>query len=258
MHYRPPRQAPEYQGMEVNQIVRRILNDIGELRARAYPTGWDEWARKFGPDDEQRFPITYDDRLRTVLKETVAESLCPGLMARVRSPNQLIREAALKEYEERLGKLLSDEPKAAARGLAFFGKEAALYLENLSARRPEMMRKVAADLDLWPVNLGLKTRASKTGEHRQTVTRKKFADGYIKQLRLNLACKSPTGHAGGAAEVSPFRLAAESLYQQLRLLRDSGSLAFERPTRWATTLFDLPPTMTKSMRHAGGELQRYF
>ncbi len=245
MHYKPPRRAREYQGMEVHEIVRRIMNDIGELRARAYPSASDEWAQS-GSTLERRLPITYKDRLRTVLKETVAESLCPGLMARVCSPDQVIREAALKEYNERLGKLVSDEPKAAASGLAFIGKEAALYLENLSAKRSALMRKVAADLDLWPVNLGLKTRASKTGEHRQTVTRKKFADGYIKGLGLNFTCKWPTGHAGGAAEVSPFKLAVESLYRLLLLLKHSGSLAFERPTPWATTLFDLPPAMTKS------------
>lgn len=243
MHYKPPRWTQEYEAMAVHQIVQRIVADIDELRARAYPTAPDEWAQKFAPARWKRYPFSYDLRLRNVIHETVAESLQPGLMARVRSPNGTVRDTAVKEYYGLLEKLLSQEPKSAAGALAFIGKQTAIYLENLYSKRPELMREVAAGCDLWPVNLGLKARTRK-GVGKWALTRKDFAYRYIKGLNLNRACTSPTGHSGGAAEVSPITLAAESLYQKLLLLKASG-FAFMEATSWAKKLLALPSPMTR-------------
>ena|SRR6266567_4818821 len=88
MHYKPPRWTDEYAKMDDRDLFRRIRDDLEELLARAYPTYSDEWRQEFTPNYWRDFPITYAGRLRTVIHESVAESLCPGLMKRIRSPSE--------------------------------------------------------------------------------------------------------------------------------------------------------------------------
>jgi glycosyltransferase involved in cell wall biosynthesis len=87
--------------MRVSDLVWRIQDDVMELIARAYPTYIEEWERKFAPPNLWRkFSITYEMRLRTVIHETIAESLCPGLMQRIRSPSEAESRRALAEYQQ--------------------------------------------------------------------------------------------------------------------------------------------------------------
>ena len=208
MHYRPPRWTEEYEKMEVRDLVRRIQDDLDELLARAYPTYDPEWQQKFAPNYWQEFPITYERRLRTVIHESIAESLCRGLMQRIRSPSESERRRAVTEYQILVDRLLTDEPKNAANALALITKSMATYLENLFVRCNALMREVAAKYDLWPVNLGLKDKIVE-GQRRPEVQRREFVRDYLIELGLNSEPGLPSGHKSGAEpETSPFKLAA--------------------------------------------------
>jgi hypothetical protein len=243
MHYKPPRWTEEYEKMRVSDLVRRIQDDLGELQARAYPTYNDEWQQKFAPNYWQKFPITYEGRLRTVIHETIAESLCPGLMQRIRSKDDYVSRRALKEYARLAERLLAEEPKHAANALAFITKLTATYLENLFTKRSALMREVAAKYDLWPVNLGRRVRQIK-GKRMYEVSRLAFARNYLIELELNSQCHFPSQHESGAQSVSPFRLAAEELYIKMLLLK-RAPVSFPKVTPWAKRLFALRVPMTK-------------
>jgi len=245
MHYKPPRWAEEYQKMRVSDLLRRIQDDLDELLARAYPNYFYEWQQKFAPN---YFPMTYERRLRTVIHESIAESLCPGLMQRIRSKDNHVRKPALMEYARLVDRLLTDEPKHAANALAFITKSMATYLENLFVKRNALMREVAGKYDLWPVNLGLKDRIVK-GEMRREVQRREFARDYLIELGLNSEPRFPSGHASGAQpKTSPFKLAAEELYTKMLMLKDDPKrhVEFPKVTPWAKRLFALTVPMTKS------------
>src|SRR6266704_3099414 len=100
MHYKPPRWTDEYMKMDDRDLYRRIRDDLQELLARAYPAYSDEGEQQFAPNYWRKFPTTYAQRLRTVIHESVAESLCPGLMKRIRSTSQSERHRALTEYRK--------------------------------------------------------------------------------------------------------------------------------------------------------------
>jgi hypothetical protein len=242
MHYKPPRWTEEYAKMSVVDLVRRIQDDLAELQARAFPNYYAEWAQKFALNYWRQFPITYEERLLSVIHESIADSLCPGLMQRIRSPSESESKRALAEYRRLVVQLLVQEPKSAANALAFIAKRTTTYLENLSVKRGALMREIAAEFDLWPVNLGLKDKIVK-GETRRELTRSSFARDYLIELGLNLNCKVPSGHESGAEDVSPFRLAAEDLYAKMLMLKRDW---FPKVTPWAKRLFALAVPMTKS------------
>jgi hypothetical protein len=124
MHIKPPPWTKEYEKMEVRYLVQRIEDDVKELLARAYPTYTEEWEQKFAPNQWREFPITYEGRLRAVVHESIAESLCPGLMQRIRSPSKSESKRALAEYQRLVEQLVAQEPKFAASGLAFLTRTA--------------------------------------------------------------------------------------------------------------------------------------
>jgi len=243
MHYEPPRSTDEYEKMDDRALFRRISDDLEELLARAYPTYFDEWLQKIAPNYSQRFPINRGSRLRTVIHESVVESLCLGLMKKIRSSSRSQSRRALAKYQRLLDQFLTEEPKHAANALAFIAIRLATYLENLFVKRPELMREVAAEYDLWPVNLSLRT-AIRKGERKFQLRRLTFARNYLAQLRLNLKCDFPLVAESGAELMSPFKLAAQDVYRTLLLFRDSQSHA-RRPNAWAKKLLALPVPMTK-------------
>jgi hypothetical protein len=112
MHYKPPRWTEEYAKMDDRDLYRRIQDDLEELLARAYPTYSDERQLKFSPNYWRKFPITYVSRLHSN-HESVAESLCPGLMKRMITIN--LKARALAEYYKLVDQLLTEEPKHAAK-----------------------------------------------------------------------------------------------------------------------------------------------
>src|SRR5690242_12028939 len=61
MHYQPPRWTPEYDALEVEDLFKRIRNDVDELLARAYPSGFEEWTRANGRDLQEG--VSYAERL---------------------------------------------------------------------------------------------------------------------------------------------------------------------------------------------------
>jgi hypothetical protein len=236
MHYKPPRWTDEYEKMRVTDLVRRIQDDLGELQARAYPTGAD-----------RSFPISYERRLRRVIHRNISESLRPGLHDRILSREKNVREPALNEYNELVQRLLAEEPRHAANALVFLTQWAATYLENLFFNQRELVKEIARTRDLWPVNLGRRVKIIKD-EPTHEVTRLAFAHNYLTDIELNSQCNSPSPHESGAEPVSPFKLAAEQLYSQMLLLKHDPHhhVWFPKVTPWAKQLFALKMPMTKS------------
>ena len=228
--------------MNVKDLVRRIQDDVEELLARAYPAYTEEWQKTFAPHRWRQFPLTYEIRLLSVIHESIAESLRPGLMKRIWSTTESERKCALAEYRRLTKELIAQEPKHAANALAFLTSQATDYLEHLFRKRPELMREIAKTRNWWPVNLGLKGKV-KNGKQMQEVTGLAFARTYLTELDLNSRCIFPKSRA-----VSPFALAAADLYTHMLLLKDDPSrhVWFTKVTPWAKRLFALPVPMTES------------
>ncbi len=242
MHIKPPRWTKEYDKMEVRDLVQRIEDDVKELLARAYPTCTEEWEQKFAPNQWREFPITYEGRLRTVVHESIAESLCPGLMQRIRSPSKSESKRALAEYQRLVEQLVAQEPKFAASGLAFLTRTATGYLAHLFVKRPALIKEIARTRNSWPVNLGLRVKVVK-GKPVREVTGLAFARNYLTELELNSQGDFPSAHGSG----SPFRWAANELYTKMLLLKDDPHrhVWFPKVTPWAKRLFALTVPMTK-------------
>ena len=247
-YIKPPRWIEEYDKMRVRELVRRIQDDLEELLARAYPTYSQEWSQKFAPNYWRQFPHTYEGHLHCVINESVAEQLCGGLWKRIISQDKAVSSEAREEYQRHLQQFLEDEPKRAAKALAFIAKTAATYLEHLFVKRGALMREVAPKYDLWPVNLGIRYKKI-NGMTKSELRRVGFARDYLVELGLNSQCDFPSGHGGSGSELkaSPFRLAAEELYIKMLLLKDDSLRhSFARVTPWAKRLFALSMPMTKS------------
>jgi hypothetical protein len=238
MHIKRPRRTQEYEKMRVTDLVRRIQDDLEELLARAYPTYMEE---RFAPNYWPESGITYENRLRYAITQSVAEQLCSGLWERLISQDKTVRCKALEEYQRLLPQLLEGELRHAATAFAFIAKQAATYLENLFLKRGALMKEIAAGSDLWPVNLGLRMKKVK-GKPVYEVTRQAFARNYLTQLGLNSQCYFPSSHQGSLEAISPFKLAAEELYTKMLMLKD---VYFLNLTPWAKRLFALRVPMTK-------------
>jgi hypothetical protein len=243
MHIKPPRWTGEYEGMAVKALVRRIQNDVKELLARACPNHYAEWAQKFAPAYWRQFPMTYERRLRGVIHESIAESLSPGLMQRIRSPSASERKRARAEYKRLAEQLIREEPKLAAGALAFVARTATQYLEHLFSRRPTLIQEIARTRALWPVNLGARVKIVK-GKLVREVTGLTSARDYLLSLELNSEGDFPSTH--GVPANSPFRAAAEELYWKMRMLKDDHHAWFSTVTPWAKRLFMLKTPMTES------------
>jgi hypothetical protein len=183
-HIKPPRWIREYEKMRVRELVRRIQDDLEELLARAYPTYTEEWQQRFAPNYWRKFPVTYENRLRCVINQSIAEELRPGLWERITSQDETITCKASEEYQKLLQQFLESEPRHAANALAFIGKRAAIYLEHLFVKRGALMKEIAAKYQSWPVNLGLRIKRVK-GKLTYEVTRHAFARDYLIELGLN-------------------------------------------------------------------------
>lgn len=245
MHIKPPRWAEEYEKMEVRDLVQRIQDDIEELLARAYPTYTEEWEQRFAPNHLPQFLITYEGRLRTVVHESIAESLCPGLMLRIRSPSEPECQRALAKYQQLVGQLIAQEPKFAANALAFLSQKATAYLAHLSVKRPALIKEIARTRNSWPVNLGLRVKVVK-GKRVRELTGVGSARNYLTEIELSSQSDFPSGRGSGVH--SPFRLAAGELYTKMLLLKDDPHrhVWFQKLTPWAKRLFALTVPMTKS------------
>jgi len=247
IHIKPPRWTREYEKLRVRDLVRRIRDDLEELVARAYLTYTEEWQQRFAPNYWRQFPITYEGTLRCVINKSVAEELCHGLRDRITSQNETVSRKATDEYQQLLQQFLESEPRHAANAVAFIGKRVATYLENLFVKRSTLMTEVAAKYDLWPVNLGIRDKNVK-GLTRRELQRLEFARNYLVELGLNSQCDFPSGHEGGAEHrISPFKLAAETLYTKMLMLKDDPErhVWFRKLTPWAKRLFALTVPMTK-------------
>jgi hypothetical protein len=242
MHIKPPRWTGEYERMAIKNLVRRIQNDVEELLARACPNHYAEWAQKFAPAYWRKFSMTYEPRLASVVDESIAESLSPGLMQRIRSPSASERQRAVAEYKRLAAQLIRQEPKLAANALAFVARTATQHLEHLFSRRPALIKEIARKRALWPVNLGVRVKVVK-GKPVREVTGLSLARNYVLELELNSPGDFPSTHSRAA---SPFRLAAEGLYWKMLMLKDHPRehVWFSRVTPWAKQLFALTVPMT--------------
>ena len=221
-----PRSTPEYEKMKVREIALRIICDVGELRARVDPTGYKDWSGVHDRRSEQRGP-----------------DVMPDFVGHTHSSDETIGQDAADQPLVESQKLLSEERESAAEALAFIGKLTASHLESLywNEKQRPLLQAVAARCSLWPVNLGVRFRAEK---QQASVTRKAFADSYIKELNLNRQSTMPNDHMGGRDEVSPFTIAAKTLYQGLQFLRAGcfGTLG----NSWEGRVLALPLPMTLS------------
>jgi hypothetical protein len=248
MHVKPPRWTKEYDEMMVIDLVQRIQDDLEELLARAYPTYGKEFAQRFDLNYWRKLPHYYDYEvyLRCGINKSVAEELGHGLWERIISQDAATSRQARDEYQQLLQQFLEGEPRDAANALAFIGKQVAKYLENLFIKRNSLMRDIAAKYDLWPVNLGIREKEIE-GVTRSELQRVEFARDYLVELGLNSQRAFPSGRRSGAEHrISPFRLAAEELYEKMLLLKDDSLRHWSKKvTPWAKQLFALTVPMTK-------------
>jgi len=243
MHYKPPRWTEEYAKMDDRDLYRRIQDDLEELLARAYPTYSKESKQRFAPNYLRKFPHSYEGYLRCVINKSVAEELCHGLWERITSQDKTVSGRAREEYQRLLPRFLESEPRHAAKALAFIAISLTTYLENLFVKRQALMRKVAAKYDLWPVNLGLRSKIIK-GDRKHQLRRLTFARNYLTQLGLNSDCDFPTAQESGAEPMSPFKLAAQDLYVFMLLEKDS-KLKWNELNAWEKKLRALHAPMTR-------------
>lgn len=195
----------EHETMSVAKISRRIKDDIGELVARAYPTHQKDWIKNYAPHR-----INWIEMVADPLPERAAE-----------------------------------DAKKAAKTLAFIIKHGATWLEYLFVYRNALMREVAAENDLWPVNLGMK-RKKVRGKIRNELTRVGFARDYLTELGLNIKSRWPSHDCTGAEQGrSPFWFVARELYTSLLEIKDAPEFYSVRATHWRKDLAALKEPMTR-------------
>jgi hypothetical protein len=235
----PPRIKSDYKEISVTDLYVRIHRDLAELLGRVCPSVTNRKNSETGLDE----PLSYATRLRSSLNKGIADDLSSDLWERIFSPIQDTRENAREEYKRGLEKLLEEEPRSSAEKLAHFTIGAATWLENLYAKQPDLMKEIAKECDLWPVNLGLKSKR-RNGKVKYELKRISFAHRYLEGLELNSKCFHHSGHQSGLEDVSPFTLAAENLYRIIMLLRRKPGW-FPPETEWAKQIFALSVPMTK-------------
>jgi hypothetical protein len=248
MHVQPPRNCPEYEQMAVADLYRRIKHDTEELLARIYPDYGKEWA-KYGSkwcqananqDPQEFYPPVSED-----YGELFAENLRKGLWSKLHSTSKRTREEANKEFHDLLKTFTEKEARDAADALAHVAVDTAKWLENLSVKRAEVIREVASTMALWPVNMGMKKRATNKGGKGSVITRRDFAKEYLEGLGVGSKCKWPSAEHTGAQGPSLFRLAAERLLVDLLKMKRNPAFHFKKMTPWACRLVALPEPMTE-------------
>lgn len=196
----------EHETMSVVDISRRIRRDMEELVARVYPTHQKDWIRKYAPHKVDWIEMAADP----------------------------------------LPKQAAEDASKSAKALAFHIKQGATWLEYLFVCRNALIREVAANNDLWPVNIGVKRRKI-NGAGRCELTRVDFARDYLMELGLNTSCNWPSHHCTGAESgKSPYWFAARELYTTLLMIKHEPTDYIRRPTRWSRSLAALEERMTKS------------
>jgi hypothetical protein len=251
LHLRSPREHPEYRKMPTSKICRRIQDDIGELLCRAHPSAGQDWAREFyGPEHVQQFlELNSQSRWQDVDKEH-ADELCPGLWERLNArlpgtdkPDLDKIRGARKELSELWEQRKRREAFPAADALAWVTHEAAMFLENLSVKCPQLLRDVAKRYQTWPVNIGTRKKVL-NGKRRTVLARLAFAEKYLMGLGVNTESTWPERRFSGAEQKSPFRIAADRLYTQLIMCRNEPRVWFPKLGPWAKKLLALSEPMT--------------
>ncbi|MSU62654.1 MAG: hypothetical protein EXS31_09690 [Pedosphaera sp.] len=247
MHIKPPRNCPQYERMTVAQISQRIQDDMEELVARAHPDATEEWGKKFAPNWWLNCGIPNNKRCR-IFDETLATKLRPGLWGEINSSDPSKARKAQDELQELLKTETAAEPKHAAEALAFLTKQATTWLENLFVKREALMKEVAKGFSQWPVNLGVRVKVSNKGgrkELKQVITRRDFAESYLKKLGVNQDTRWPESGFSGVDRSYPFHIAARGIYRDLLMMKRNPRGHFEKMTPWAKQLIVLPEPMTK-------------
>lgn len=252
MHIQPPRYSPEYRKMSVAKITNRIREDINELLARAYPTYQEEWALKYarGWYEGMLAPLRQDRWLDvgSLLDKPQADELCPGLWERLCSTDYETQRKAKEELGGLWQQRENQETIRAANSLANLAVRASTWLENLSVKCPDLIQKVAREFVLWPVNLGLLRRVQKGKDGKRRVkmllSRREFAERYLKKLDVNANSRWPNSNFTGAEEIFPFRLAAVRLHTDLLMMKQAPESSFPKLTPWAKKLIALPEPLT--------------
>ena len=93
----------------------------------------------------------------------------------------------------------------------------------------------------WPVNLETKKRKDGVFEIRRI----EFARVYLNELGVGRKTSFLSSPYSGAESVSPFRLAAQDLYDFLQMAKKEPEYHFESNTKWKRDLLKLKKPMTK-------------
>lgn len=248
-------------------LSERIIENMGELVARAFHLSVDRWTNQAPADLETEMStarLEEDRRIRKSIQE--------GL----NSTNARRRKAA-ETMRAQLAKLERTEAQRAVLELARIGHATASWLEYLADERLELVQPVARRFPLWPFNLAM-SKVKQGG--RRDILRAKLAKRYLEKLGLGLERYLP-GEVSPLAvgkPLSPFRLAAEQVLEQLRAVRAHphaylphcelpAAQAKGQPSRripigpvsqWVTELFALEEPMTTANWAAWWRAARTF
>ena len=232
----------------------RILNDIEELVARAVHLSVDRWMSQSSPELEAEMSAEIaeaDRRMRQFIQEGI------------KSRNSKRRKAA-ESWHSQLVTMERAEAQRAALELARIGNAVASWLEYLADERLDLLIPVARQFAVWPFNLGM-SKEKRGG--RRDLLRAKLAKKYLSRLQLSTERYQPgeTSPQSEGKALSPFRAAAEQIYEVLRTIRaqpldylphpklaaDSAEVSDPRliplgpVSQWVTDLFGLKEPMNK-------------
>lgn len=219
-----------YESIKTEALFQRIESDIMELVARVYHLSVDRWVAE--PPMMAEFEVTMEKaKTDQETRARIAKGLGSGKKREREKADKLRRELNARDMEE---------ARQAAIFLAEIGRTTARRLEFLSNERLELFRSFAGRIANWPVNLGLE---KPTNRSKRSLTGRKDAEDYLRRLDVNLESFWPKNVTG-----SPFRLAAQQVYEGLRVIRSNPARWFSQdldPTPWGKKLLNLREPMTE-------------
>lgn len=225
--YHAPRWSEKYESVSVNELVKRLLDDVAELISRT----------DYEVADAVNTPLTYENRLRSVIHPDVVEAIKLDLVQRIWTEKR-----GMDEYNAGIPAFLARERAAAVKQLAYLGFKIAQHLEHLTDAYPEVVQSIAATRQLWPVNLGLDGKQSK-GRQSRVLKRVKFAKAYLLKLGVGSCPDYLHDEVSIALTESPFKRAATAIFNEMVSWRNPAFLRLD--TAWVRRLRALKMPMTR-------------
>jgi hypothetical protein len=248
-------------------LSERMMVDIEELVARAVHLSVDRWASPPPADLEREMSAERaeeDRRVRKFIEEGVSSANAK-------------RRKQVETLRSQLVKMERAEAQRAALELARIGQAVASWLEYLADERLDLIKPVARRFPVWPFNLGM-SKEKRGG--RRDLLRAKLAKKYRSQMGLGLEHHQPgeTSPKKEGKSLSPYRLAAERVFEFLRTIRahprdylphrespadsikdsDSRKTPIGPVSPWVKRLFELREPMTTANCGAWWKVARVY